>query len=304
MTRRARAEAAAFLLALGFLTRLPRRPAGHARRHGRGAALPPGRRRADRRGRRRGAARRRRRVLPTAPAVLLVDRRHLPAHRRAARGRARRHLRRPRPPPPASARSRSCATAASAPTARWRSASCWRCKATALAAMPRRPRRRRARRRPRRQPRSPASSSSPPAATPAPTGTAGFTAAGLGAGGLAVAAATAAALPPRPRSSSPAPAPRSPRALGLAAGHLAARAAFERRLGGYTGDCLGATQQLSEAGLYLGIARVALTLVRHTRPGGGRRASATAAPTSALAAGLRQPRPTPSPPGSPAPTAS
>ena len=43
-------------------------------------------------------------------------------------------------------------------------------------------------------------------------------------------------------------------AAGLVAGHLLARAVFERRLGGYTGDCLGATQQLSEAGLYLGVA--------------------------------------------------
>ena len=29
---------------------------------------------------------------------------------------------------------------------------------------------------------------------------------------------------------------------------------FQRRLGGYTGDCLGAVQQLSETGLYLGVA--------------------------------------------------
>ena len=28
---------------------------------------------------------------------------------------------------------------------------------------------------------------------------------------------------------------------------------FSRRLGGYTGDCLGAVQQLSEAGFYLGL---------------------------------------------------
>ena len=37
-------------------------------------------------------------------------------------------------------------------------------------------------------------------------------------------------------------------------GHALARALFERRLGGYTGDCLGATQQLSEVGLILGVA--------------------------------------------------
>jgi adenosylcobinamide-GDP ribazoletransferase len=40
---------------------------------------------------------------------------------------------------------------------------------------------------------------------------------------------------------------------GLALGHLGGRAVFERRLGGYTGDCLGAVQQLSEVGLYLGL---------------------------------------------------
>ena len=40
---------------------------------------------------------------------------------------------------------------------------------------------------------------------------------------------------------------------GLAAGHLAMRAAYERRLGGYTGDCLGGVQQTSELGMYLGV---------------------------------------------------
>jgi len=39
---------------------------------------------------------------------------------------------------------------------------------------------------------------------------------------------------------------------GCIAGHVVARWQFERKLGGYTGDCLGATQQLSELGLYLG----------------------------------------------------
>ena len=39
---------------------------------------------------------------------------------------------------------------------------------------------------------------------------------------------------------------------GLAAGHLVMRALYERKLGGYTGDCLGAVQQTSELGLYLG----------------------------------------------------
>ena len=44
--------------------------------------------------------------------------------------------------------------------------------------------------------------------------------------------------------------------LGLAAGHLAIRAVFARKLGGYTGDTLGATQQVSEVGFYLGLAGV------------------------------------------------
>lgn len=41
--------------------------------------------------------------------------------------------------------------------------------------------------------------------------------------------------------------------VGVVLGHVAARMYFETRLGGYSGDCLGATQQLSEVGLYLGI---------------------------------------------------
>ena len=40
---------------------------------------------------------------------------------------------------------------------------------------------------------------------------------------------------------------------GLAAGHLAMRGVYERKLGGYTGDCLGAVQQMSELGMYLGV---------------------------------------------------
>ncbi len=39
---------------------------------------------------------------------------------------------------------------------------------------------------------------------------------------------------------------------GLIAGHVAMRQRFETRLGGYTGDCLGAVQQCSEIGFYLG----------------------------------------------------
>ena len=41
--------------------------------------------------------------------------------------------------------------------------------------------------------------------------------------------------------------------VGLCMGHLATRLLFERKLGGYTGDCLGAVQQLSEIGFYLGL---------------------------------------------------
>ena len=40
---------------------------------------------------------------------------------------------------------------------------------------------------------------------------------------------------------------------GLAAGHIAMRVPYERKLGGYTGDCLGAVQQTSELGMYLGV---------------------------------------------------
>jgi adenosylcobinamide-GDP ribazoletransferase len=40
---------------------------------------------------------------------------------------------------------------------------------------------------------------------------------------------------------------------GAALGHLAVRRLFERRLGGYTGDCLGAVQQGSELGICLAL---------------------------------------------------
>ena len=41
--------------------------------------------------------------------------------------------------------------------------------------------------------------------------------------------------------------------IGLLAGHILVRIFYQRRLGGYTGDCLGAVQQMSEVGLYLGL---------------------------------------------------
>ena len=47
---------------------------------------------------------------------------------------------------------------------------------------------------------------------------------------------------------------------GLAVGHLAMRGLYERRLGGYTGDCLGAVQQTSELGMYLGVVAAIRTL--------------------------------------------
>ena len=40
---------------------------------------------------------------------------------------------------------------------------------------------------------------------------------------------------------------------GLAAGHVAMRVLYVRKLGGYTGDCLGAVQQTSELGMCLGV---------------------------------------------------
>ena len=42
----------------------------------------------------------------------------------------------------------------------------------------------------------------------------------------------------------------------LAFGHFLMRHAYERKLGGYTGDCLGGVQQASELGLYLGAVAV------------------------------------------------
>ncbi|MEO1042430.1 MAG: adenosylcobinamide-GDP ribazoletransferase [Pseudomonadota bacterium] len=42
--------------------------------------------------------------------------------------------------------------------------------------------------------------------------------------------------------------------LGIVMGHVAMRALFEHKLGGYTGDTLGAVQQASEISFYLGIA--------------------------------------------------
>ena len=80
----------------------------------------------------------------------------------------------------------------------------------------------------------------PVAGTVAP----GSLALGLATGAAAVAALLAAA----------APAAILAGIGGLAAGHLVMRRVYERKLGGYTGDCLGAVQQTSELGMYLGVA--------------------------------------------------
>lgn len=86
-----------------------------------------------------------------------------------------------------------------------------------------------------------------------PSGTGGFTAAGVASGDLAVAGATGiVALVALGAILGPLVALGG--AAGMVLGHALARALFERRLGGYTGDCLGATQQLSELGLILGVA--------------------------------------------------
>jgi len=41
--------------------------------------------------------------------------------------------------------------------------------------------------------------------------------------------------------------------IGLTLGQLLSRALYEKRLGGYTGDCLGATQQITEVAIYLAL---------------------------------------------------
>lgn len=82
-------------------------------------------------------------------------------------------------------------------------------------------------------------------------GTGKFTASGVSRGGLVAALATGVLL------LAPLGSAAGVALVGLGAGHLLARTTFERRLGGYTGDCLGATQQLSEVGLYLTLAACA-----------------------------------------------
>ena len=84
------------------------------------------------------------------------------------------------------------------------------------------------------------------------SGTAGFAADGPGRLGLAVAAG-AAVVCLGPLAAVGGSGVTLAAVAGLGLGHVAARAIFERRLGGYTGDSLGATQQIGEAAFYLGI---------------------------------------------------
>ena len=83
-------------------------------------------------------------------------------------------------------------------------------------------------------------------------GTGRFTAEGLGRRGVVlVAAAALAATLALGLAAGPAATLAALAGLGLF--HLLARGLFERQLCGYTGDCLGATPQLGEVGLYLGL---------------------------------------------------
>jgi adenosylcobinamide-GDP ribazoletransferase len=75
---------------------------------------------------------------------------------------------------------------------------------------------------------------------------------GIGAGGLIVALTTA-VLALVPLGLRVPPLGVVGALVGVALGHLLMRRRFEPRLGGYTGDCLGAVQQTSELGLYLGL---------------------------------------------------
>ncbi|MEL7344930.1 MAG: adenosylcobinamide-GDP ribazoletransferase [Pseudomonadota bacterium] len=77
-------------------------------------------------------------------------------------------------------------------------------------------------------------------------------AAGIGPGGL-VFAGLCAALAMVPLALSVGAVAVLVAVVGAALGHWAMRARFSRKLGGYTGDTLGAVQQLSEIGFYLGL---------------------------------------------------
>ncbi len=83
------------------------------------------------------------------------------------------------------------------------------------------------------------------------SGTAKPVAAGVAPGGLALALATGTAAVGGLWFVT-SPAVLAGALAGLTAGHVVMRGLYERKLGGYTGDCLGAVQQTSELGLYLG----------------------------------------------------
>jgi adenosylcobinamide-GDP ribazoletransferase len=84
-----------------------------------------------------------------------------------------------------------------------------------------------------------------------PTGAAASVAGGVGPGSLLVALATAAV--PLALLGARAPAAALAGAAGLVLAHGLTRAWYQRRLGGYTGDCLGAVQQTGLLAFCLGV---------------------------------------------------
>ena len=84
-------------------------------------------------------------------------------------------------------------------------------------------------------------------------GTAKPVAEGVSASGLVIALTTGAAIMAAWLACHPA-AGLACAMAGLVAGHALMRLFYERKLGGYTGDALGAVQQASEIGFYIGLA--------------------------------------------------
>ncbi len=83
-------------------------------------------------------------------------------------------------------------------------------------------------------------------------GTGSFTLDGLGAGGLAIAVSTGVLLLVG-LAYLVTPSAAGWAFLGTAGGHAAMRWFYEHKLGGHTGDTLGAVQQVSEVGFYLAL---------------------------------------------------